>query len=344
MPDLKQWVIYFFGKHLLKYVMVTPSRHPKEMRVFSIFDLHIILAIGPSFWAGYLRTLGAFLKRLKLLDTWSSISDIYPRGLIHLYYFLLFTWAKFNNITEKIIASPMGGIPAELFIRYICEMDIQIDRVDGAQKLNLSPFFPKRSAKSQELIKEFLGILEELKLTRDAKQSIIRAFQVYRQSYLTLTQFNARQPVDVSSVEATLIDKSKVAGRLWSTWAVILSLSYFLSETQVERSESLLYNFGMVTQVFDDMADVPHDIAECQPNIIYAICHRYPNELDALGTHLSGRTGRFLNLEWAKDNLPLTMSAAKELASQFLDEAIALDSENRIKADMEKCYGALTKI
>jgi hypothetical protein len=344
MSALKQWVIYFFGKYLVKFVVATPSAHPQKMRLFSIFDLHVILAVGPVFWLRFLRTLSPFLKQQRLLDTWSSISDIYPRGLIILYYFLLFIWAKFNNILETIVTSPQGCILGELFIRYICEMDIQIDRVDGSSELNRSPFFPKRSGRSQEFIREFLGTLQKLDISRGAKQRLIREFQIYRQSYLTVSQANAQQPTSVSSLEEVLIDKSKVAGQLWGVWAAILSLAYSSSDEQVRDSHKLLHDFGMVTQVFDDMADVPHDIEECQPNILYAICHQHPQELQLLDAHLSERKSRFLNLEWAKVNLPLSTSAAKDVARQFLDRAIALDREGRVLEDMTKCYNALSLI
>jgi hypothetical protein len=344
MSAFKQWVIYFFGKYLLKYVVATPSAHPKKMRLFSIFDLHVILGVGLSFWLRYLRTLRAFLKQQRSLDTWSSISDIYPRGLIILYYFLLFTWAKFNNILETVIASPQGCLLGELFIRYICEMDVQIDRVDGSAKLNRSPFFPKRSDRSQEFVGEFLAILQRLNISRSARQRLIREFQIYRQSYLTVSQLNAQRPKIDSSLEEVLVDKSKVAGQLWGTWAMILSLAYSLPEAQIRDSEKLLHDFGMVTQVFDDMADVPHDLEECQPNILYAICCQHPQELQLLDAHLREQGVRFLNLEWAKTNLPLSTSAAKDLAHQYLDRAIALDREGHVREDMTRCYAALSLI
>lgn len=344
MSALKQWVIYYFGKHFVTYLVAAPSIHPQKMRLFSVFDAPMIVGVGLSFWLRYVRTLSLFLKQQRALSTWSSISDIYPRALIILYYFLLFTWAKFNNILEMIIAAPQGCILGELFIRYICEMDIQIDRVDGPVELSRNPFFPKRSGRSQEFIREFLVILDGLNLSRSCRQRLIRVFQMYRQSYLAICQANALQPKTVASFQETLVDKSKVAGQLWGTWAMILSLAYSLPDAQVRDSEKLLHDFGMVTQVFDDMADVPHDIEECQPNILYAICQQHPKELQLLDIHLREQGGRFLNLEWAKDNLPLSTSMAKDLARHYLESAIALDREGRVTEDMTKCYTALSLI
>ena len=344
MSEFKQWVIYFFGKYFLKYVVATPSTHPKKIRLFSIFDLTAILGVGLSFWLRYVRILGAFLKQQRKLDTWSSISDIYPRGLMILYYFLLFTWAKFNNILKTIIAAPQGCLLGELFIRYICEMDVQIDRVDGSLELSRSPFFPKRSGRSQEFLREFLVILQQVNISRTARQRLLREFQIYRQSYLLVSQLNAQQPKIDSPLEEVLVDKSKVAGQLWGTWAMILSLAYSLPEAQIQESNQLLHDFGMVTQVFDDMADVPHDLEECQPNILYAICRQHPAELRLLDAHLRQHGGRFLNLEWAKANLPLSTSTSKDLARQYLDRAIALDREGHVTEDMTKCFTALSLI
>ena len=336
MPSLQQNLVLFFDRYLSAPELQAPSAHPTRMPLFSPTDLPYLLLLGPQTGLGLFGALLRYKKSWGQLE-WTSLADIYPRGLMFLYFFFLWNWEKFNRPRVKITAHPLGAILGEVFIRYICELDSQIDRLDGVTNLRARANFARQAPASQKLIAEFLCLLRQCAYPRATQREILRYFQVYRQQYLRICWQNAQKTELEADLEEVLREKSAVAGDLWAVWADLLCLAYQIPAEQRQTSHAVFHAFGMVTQVFDDMSDLNRDLLEFQPNIFYALCLHFPAEAQLLRTHLAQRTDRFVSLVWEALNLPQATRAAMQLVAGYLNLIRAADAEARISPALERC-------
>lgn len=336
MPSLQQNLVLIFDRYFSAPELKAPSAHPTRMPLFSLTDLPYLLLLGPRTGLGLFLAWRRYKKSWGKLE-WTSLADIYPRGLMFLYFFFLWNWEKFNRPGLKITAQPVGAILGEVFIRYICELDSQIDRLDGVTNLRARANFARQAPASQKLIAEFLGLLRQCAYPRATEREIVRRFQVYRQQYLRICWQNAQKTELEVDLEEVLREKAAVAGELWAVWADLLCLAYQIPVEQQRVSHTVFHAFGMVTQVFDDMSDINRDVLEFQPNIFYALCQTSPIEAQLLRAQLAKGPDRFVSLVWEALNLPQATQAAMQLVAGYLNLIRVADVGARISPALERC-------
>jgi len=287
----------------------------------------------------FIRQFHQYRQNLKR-TSWSCLTSFYPRANYMTYYYLLFWWADYCNVHTELLAKPDRSLIAELFFRYIVEIDRLIDTPEGSTLLKM-PSLIKANPTVDNLLKEIFNHVEDLNLPTSAKRKLFQEMWKYRHECLIVCRRAAnRSSVDL---EAVLRVKQKTSGGLFRVWVSLLSSLYCdgLPQKLVENSQKILSEASMAMQVFEDMLDFPEDYAAETLNIFHEILKRNPSELVAAKAHLKQIWWQHLDFTWAQQHLPVSYQAAIDLSNHYLQNASYASLNPGMTADLCKLIGNL---
>lgn len=300
-----------------------PRRSPVdglgEMRLFSLADLPLMLALSPRIYTETARTLAAF--RRNLTDRrWAGLQGVYSRDYMWGYAYLLFFWARYCGALPQVIEYPDRMLPAEMFLRYVCEIDNFIDDADTRAFWHGSPERLKLVPRAKVVLDELLQRLIRSSATPQSCRAVAALIADFRQrSFSVIVHPDAAhdgpQPAIIRHKEATV-------GRLMRTWSLILARSYQVEEGLAQRASDVIFDAGMALQVIDDLSDAVVDYREGVANLFLGVVRERPDDWRLLCAQLGQSDDAYLSWLWVRQNIPRSYAAAIALRESYLDRLL----------------------
>lgn len=308
------------------------DRGLKEVPCFVLSDVAIILRIGWKKSFRFFRDFRQYRQNLRC-ETWSCLTKIYPRSIYLLYYYLLFWWAKYCEVWEQLVTMPDRSLIAELFIRYIVEIDSLIDRPGGVYLLQ-EPSSIEADADVQDLLREMLSHIQKSDIALESKAELCERISSYMGRCLAVCQ-NVSNQSDFG-LSDVLQEKEETVGGLFRVWAALLCILCGVSDKYAKSSQDIMHYVGMAMQVMDDMLDLPVDYDASVRNIFYELLRKNPDEQRRAVKHIYPLSWKHLDGIWAQQNLPETYEGAIRLMKKYLTEMTkASKSKAKAKATYE---------
>lgn len=300
------------------------NRGLKEVPCFALSDVLRIPKIGflqGHVWKICYRFFRQFPQYKKSLryETTFCLTTFYPRSVYLLYYYLLFWWADYCDAWKHLLEVPDRSLIAELFIRYIVEIDAHIDCPEGADLLE-EPVLIKNDVAARRFLKELLMHIGKSGTLPEHKREICHRIWSYRNECLAVCRNRSSQSGLGSNLEEVLAKKEATVGGLFRIWASLLCTLYCdgIRSHCADSSREILASVGMAIQVIDDMLDLPVDYASDVDNIVYELLKETPEELAVAEDHLHSTSWEHLDWVWAGRNLPRTWKRAADLLNDYL--------------------------
>lgn len=274
-------------------------------------------------------------------NSWSCLTSIYPRANYITYYYVLFWWADYCGVKNELIEDPDRSLIAELFFRYIVEIDKLIDKPDGDILLK-KPALIKSNPAVEHILKKMCKHIEiSPHLSSSIKRSIYQEIWKYRQECLEICQHAAGQ-TDIG-LDTALFFKEKTTGGLFRVWAFILANLYCDDPFHeiVTSSQNILEEATMAMQVLEDMLDFPEDYKARTLNIFYEILKKHPGELIEAEAYLDGNKWHHLDFIWAEQNLPQSYGTIFKLSHGYLQKAMTASSRFKFASKLCKFIGTI---
>jgi hypothetical protein len=307
-----------------------------RMPLFAIADIPFFCVI-PLEAIDLSRKLAVFQRNLRSKD-WPSLSAIYPRMGMWTYALCLFSWGEYCGQLQTILANPDRSLAAEMFLRHICQIDSYVDSFHSRNVWLTDPghikMLPEVSLTSRELCRH-LG--EYLPATQ-VRNPVVKLINEYRRNALTAMQDWANSP---ESLDCVLRVKSETAGMLWYCWSTILGHMYDVAPAVVSNASATFFNYGLLVQIVDDLADTPSDYRVKTQNMFIAIVRETPAEWETLRKHLIEFRPRFLGWPWVKDHLPVSYGITSDFYGQFADQLLR---DSHAPSIAKKLYGSVDKV
>lgn len=299
----------------------------------SIIDIGLILKLG---WKRYKHFIGNFeiyRKNMKDKD-WSCLTYCYPRSYYHLYYFLLFWWADYCNVSIDVIRSPERSLVAELFFRYVMEVDRLVDDPGQGSSILMEPSRIKRNPEVSVYLDTFFTHLIRTENRQDVRRQICESFWEYRKSCLVICQATLRPDAGLKEI---LLCKEMTVGGLFYTWSSILGRLYCPASSWalVDNAGRILSKACMALQVYEDLLDLPEDVRGQIMNIFHEILKLHPAELEICKDYVGKMPWQHLDGIWARQNLPASHAMVQSLVNQYL--TVFLEGNLRREKAMELC-------
>ncbi len=293
-----------------------PGRGLGEMPLLSLVDLPLLLALTPRI---YLATAGTLrIYRRNLADRrWSGLQGVYSRDYLWGYAYLLFFWARHCNVLDDLLRQPERSLPAELFLRYICEIDAFIDRADTGALWHGAPERLKTLPQAAAILQEFLQRLGQPCTRPENRRAIVRLVADFRRaSYRALAPDTASPPEGLLPI---LRHKEATVGNLMRTWSLILACQYEVPEPAAQQAGDVIFHAGMALQVIDDLSDAVVDYREGVVNLFLGVVQERPADWARLCDHLATCDDAYLSWSWVRENIPASYAAALALREQSLN-------------------------
>jgi hypothetical protein len=286
------------------------------MPLVALTDLPFVFAFSPSRWLEQVRCLQLFQQHVTQ-HQWASLAEVYPRSLIWMYAYLLFTWGHYCHCLPEILQQPDRCLPAEMFIRYVCEIDRYVDSFDSRALWRVQATQFKARPQVRSVATELCAGVQHAGLDAPACRGLINLILTYRREALTTMQHSADASAD--NLAQVIHDKEQTAGNLWCVWSRILSCLYGISADITERAAQAFFNFGMAVQIIDDLSDAPADHAVRAENLFLAVARTCPLDWERLQRHFAEQPALFLDWPWARRHTPTTYQATFDLYHCYFD-------------------------
>jgi len=311
-----------------------------EVPLVSFTDVANIAKFGLKKSLQFVRQFQLYRNNLTH-TSWSCITNFYPRANYIAYYYILFWWADYCGVKNELIEDPDRSLIAELFFRYIVEIDRLIDKPKGKMLLN-EPSLIKSNATIDYLLQMMCSSIENSPyLFSSVKRSLYHEIWHYRQDCLEIYQNVASQ--SSPDLDITLCVKEKTTGGLFRVWAFILANLYCGDPAHeiVRSSQIILSEACMAMQVFEDMLDFPEDYHASTLNIFHAILKKNPDELSEAEEYLAGSKWQHLDFVWAEKNLPISFQTVYDLSYRYLKKAMEASLDTYLVGELCKFIGTI---
>ncbi len=301
---------------LHRWMLRVPSENMAVMRLYALADLPLILAVSPARWLEQVRCLRLFQQHIRRRQ-WASLAEVYPRSLIWMYAYLLFTWGRYCHCLPEVLRQPDRCLPAEMFIRYVCEIDRYVDSFDSGALWRVQARQFKARPQVRGVAAELCAGVQLVGLDTAGYRGLINLILTYRREALAAMQHSADASAD--DLAQVIHDKEKTAGNLWYVWSRILGRLYQIPGDIAERASQSFFNFGMALQIIDDLSDAPADRAVRAENLFLAIVQTCPADWERLQGHFAERPAPFLDWPWARRYTPAAYHATLDLYHCYFD-------------------------
>ena len=324
-----------FGAHLHKFInslfAQVPSENMGKMRLFSLEDLPLLIAVGPSNLGSMISRLRTFQCNLKDYE-WPSLAVIYPRPIQWLYAYLLFFWGRYCNVLPSILAHPDRSLPAEVYLRFICQIDTYLDSFDSRSLLDYLVQNIEIQPGIQEVKSDLYSRLDAISENVTKGDCLFGLVNTYLDHNLVVTRHWMAS--DKMTLEEIKVFKETSTGELYATWSQILSGLYQIPEKLSRHTARIFSSFGMAIQVVDDIADVGQDYLISSPNILLGIASDNPYEYERLISHIRNTEYQYLHLSWVKMNMPQSYAQAIDWICSYVGEIKAITRNNPLTDEL----------
>jgi hypothetical protein len=301
---------------LQRWMLRVPSANMAVMPLIALTDFPFLFAFSPSRWIEHVRDLHLFQQHVTQRQ-WASLAEVYPRSLIWMYAYLLFTWGRYCHSLQEILWQPDRCLPAEMFIRYVCEIDRYVDSFDSRALWRAHATQFKARSRVRNVATELCIGVQQVGLDAAACRGAIGLILAYRREALAVMQHSVDPSAD--SLAQVIRDKERIAGNLWSVWSRVLGCLYQIPGDVTENASQAFFNFGMALQIIDDLSDAPADYAVRAQNLFLAVAQTYPAEHERLEQHFAELPSSFLDWPWACRYTPATYQATLDLFQGYFD-------------------------
>ena len=300
-----------FAHRVLRTGMLrVPSQNMAVMPLVALTDLPFVFAFSPSRWLEHVRCLRTFQQHVTQRQ-WASLAEVYPRSLIWMYAYLLFTWGRYCGCLPEVLGQPDRSLPAEMFIRYVCEIDRYVDSFDSRTLWRTQATHFKVRPRVRRVATELCAGVQQVGLDAAAYRGLFNLILTYRRAALVTMQRSADASAD--HLAQVIQDKEQTTGNLWLVWSRILSCLYGISADAAEHASRAFFNFGMALQIIDDLSDAPADYAVHAENLFLAVAQTYPTDWEQLRRHFTGQPAPFLDWPRARRHTPTAYHATLDL-------------------------------
>lgn len=321
-------------------LFVSPSQNSAHMPLFATIDILILFFLPPKLWFELIKNLRTFQKNIKIED-WSSISEIYPRLVVWMYFFFLFSWGKYTNTLDLILKYPDKTIIAELFIRYIFAIDTYIDSHDSREELKKGVASIKNKPEVKILANELIESIHKLDISEKSKHCLLRLIAKFRSEGLFV--FHKRAFYEEEDLNTVIMDKEKTAGSLWDSWSRILSELYQVPTEINEAVAAVFFNAGMILQVFDDIGDAIEDYKVRTHNIFLAVTREFPTEWRLFQEYVAEDKVAIIEFSWIEKHLPQTFLAYKIIDAGYFSALRNLSNHSSATHDLTILFAGLRR-
>lgn len=302
-----------FHRLLQRWIFRVPSANLSRLPLFSISDIPLWIVLRGD-WLRHMRKLIILQRNLKTKD-WSSLGIVYPRLGVLAYSFYLFSWAEYCHQTHAILTHPDNCLFAEVFLSYICQIDMLIDQPD-TQHLwdgnNIREI--KFTAQIQNTASELTNRILTLSIPRSRQVKLIKQITCYRRHALqTMRQWATCESQTLAEV---LADKQVTACGLLPEWSNLLNIAYDIPEKTAQSVNAVFLNFSFLVQIIDDIADAAADYRNHVQNIFIAVVQQTEPEWMKLHAMLDQHIEIF-GWRWIRKNLPRSYQTIQHLYGEY---------------------------
>ncbi len=188
-----------------------------EIPLISPADIGMVALVGWNRSIDFFKSFKVYRKNLDDIN-WSCLTSFYPRSYYILYYYLLFWWAEYCNLLPDMVHSPERSLLAELFFRYIVEVDKIIDEPHNGIRMLMNPSLIKKNTEAAVWLGTFFSYLNRTVDQTDIRREICGNFWTYRNECLIACQ-NAQVPSG-DGLQQILLCKQITVGGLFRTWSI----------------------------------------------------------------------------------------------------------------------------
>jgi hypothetical protein len=210
------------------------------------------------------------LRRGLTAYRWSSLCDIYPRRVVLGYYQLLLQWARLCHSRRELLRNPVPALAAEVFMRYVCEIDSQLDKPKGIAVPQSAPRALLSGPRTRELAAELVASLRRSACSKSSLRMAASSIREYRRSAKEAVLQPTAPERWTTALEAVLAEKERTSANLFATWSDMLCSLYEIPAERKALAACFFRCYGMQLQVLDDFVDVVEDDQNGQANIILA--------------------------------------------------------------------------
>ena len=309
--------------HTLMHSMFVkvPSENMGKMCLLKLEDLPLLIAVGPTMVGKTTASLRTFQCNLKDYE-WPSLAEIYPRPMLWFYAYMLFFWGRYCNALSLILNHPDRSLPAEIYLRLICQIDTYLDSFDSR---SLRDHLVQR-IETQSIIQTVrsdldrrLGALCEGTWNRDHLLGLVNTYLDHN-----LVAFQRWMTSEKMTLGEIKMFKETTTGELYATWSQILSGLYHIPDELTENAARIIFLYGMAMQVVDDIADAGQDYQVNSPNILLGIARDNPDEYKRLISRLEEIKYKYLHWPWVKRNTPQSYARAIDWIYSYVGEIKAV--------------------
>lgn len=283
-----------------------------------ISDVVFLPKIGIGKSCKFLKNFYFYRKNLPHFLN-QGIANFYHRSAVLLYYFFLFSWAEICGELPALLVSPRRSLIAEAFMRYVVEVDCEIDE-QGKDVLQVGV---ENLEKTHPLVftlrNQLLEIIENAPLSSDEKCRILDELTEFELSCQSICMQSTNQLDE--PLEQILKSKERTAGALFGQWAKFLGIAYRVPEELINYSRHTFENVGMALQMLDDTLDAPLDYEYQTNNVFLCLAKKHKSEwleLMKYFDYLKRTRWKHLDTVWAAQHTPQTLKATRELARVYL--------------------------
>ncbi len=328
-------------KALRRWFFKVPSHDIGHMPLFAAIDVAFIAALSPTVWLATVRSLAIYQRRLRLTQ-WPSLSDIYPRSLMWAYVYLLFWWARYCDVVEVVRACPDKSLLAEMFIRYVCAIDSYVDSFDSRRIWQECPLSPQRLPQVREIARRMLACLCQIELPPSSRYQFLRLVGQYRrQARHAMHDWAVAPP---RSLPALIRAKERTAGDMWCWWGLLLGLLYDVNGEVAKSCAENIFRFGMGLQVVDDITDMPVDSALNAQNLLLGMIWDRSEDARRVEDHLREKPNAMLDARWARNHIPDSFRAARELFHSYTAGLLADTRKPRLAAELYRTLETISRL
>jgi hypothetical protein len=314
-PQLLRRLIAALHRWLGAWSQQMPARGLGEMPLLSLVDLPLLLALSPRIYLATAGYLAAY--RRNLTDRrWSGLQGVYSRDYLWGYAYLLFFWARHCGVLADVLRQPERSVPAELFLRYVCEVDAFIDRADTRELWPGAPERLKALPQARAILHEFLQRLCQPGIEPESRRAVVQLVADFRRASYRAVLPDASPPPE--GMLPILRHKEQTVGNLMRTWSLILALQYQTPEPVAQQAGEVIFQAGMALQMIDDLSDAVVDYREGVVNLFLGVVQERPDDWAKLRDHLAACADPYLSWAWVRENIPVSYAAALALREQSL--------------------------
>jgi hypothetical protein len=262
--------------------------------------------------------------------------------MLWLYTYILFFWGRYCNALPLILTHPDLSLSAEIYLRFICQIDTYLDSFDSrslrdhlVQQIETQPII--QTVRSD--LDRRLGALCEGTWNRDHLFGLVNTYLDH--NLVAIRRWMASEKMTLDEIKAF---KETTTGELYATWSQILGGLYHIPDELAKNAARIICSYGMATQVVDDISDAGQDYLISSPNILLGIASENSDEYERLISHIGKIENKYLHWPWMKRNIPQSYAQAIDWIYLYVGEIKAVTRHRPLTDELINLIATLMTI